>query len=137
MVLYTHGVLKITAFTFMAIAVLLVALRFSPVIFPAMPEPSATFDCDDSALAMYRHFESQGIKAWPIIGNLDANGEAYMECNHVWLLVGNGDRKIAYDWGLPRLDSQHYEGYFISLDKLLLAVERDKISGDGGLAAAE
>ena len=33
-----------------------------------------------------------------------------------------GGKDIAYDWGVPRFDSQHYEGYTISLDYLLQAV---------------
>jgi hypothetical protein len=83
---------------------------------------------------MYREFERMGIKSTPIIGNLNVSGEAYMECNHVWLLVKSGDKEIAYDWGTPRFDRQHYEGYTISLDYLLYAVEQDK-KGDGGLAS--
>jgi len=109
-------------------------LRFSPVIFPDVPGPSATFDCDDSALQMYREFERIGIKATPIVGNLDKSGEAYMESNHVWLLVKSGDKEIAYDWGTPRFDRQHYEGYTITIDYLLHAVEQDK-QDSGALAS--
>jgi hypothetical protein len=99
-----------------------------------LPEASPTFDCDDATLAMYRHFQSLGIESTPIIGNLKMDGEAYMESNHVWLLVKSGDREIAYDWGTPRFDRQHYEGYKISLDFLLSAVEQDQ-QGSGELAS--
>ncbi|HUT68649.1 MAG TPA: hypothetical protein VMW86_08910 [Dehalococcoidales bacterium] len=104
--------------------------RLSPVIFPALPEPSPNFDCDDGALDMYRHFQGMGIESVPIVGNLDMDGEEYMESNHVWLLVKSGDKEIAYDWGIPRFDRQHYEGYTISLDYLLYAVAEDKKGSD-------
>jgi hypothetical protein len=39
--------------------------------------------------------------------------------------VGSGENKIAYDWGTPRFDHQHYEGYKISLDYLLYVVQQD------------
>jgi hypothetical protein len=95
-----------------------------------LPAPSSTFDCDDCALAMYWHFESLGIEATPFIGNLKMDGEAYMESNHVWLLVKSGDSQIAYDWGTPRFDRQHYEGYIISLDSLLCAVAQDQYNSN-------
>jgi hypothetical protein len=111
-------------------------LRVTSIVFPAVPAPSAAFDCDDSTLAMYRHFQSLGIESVPIIGNLKMNGEAYMESNHVWLLVKTGDGEIAYDWGTPRFDRQHYEGYTISLDYLLNVVEQDHQAG-GTLASSD
>ena len=128
--------MKVAVFVFLTTAIALVLLRFDPVIFPEVSQPSATFDCDDSALAMYRHFESHGIESWPIIGNLSEDDEAFSDSNHVWLLVDFGGKKIAYDWGLPRLDKQHYEGYVISLDKLLMAVDYDKTNQGGILASA-
>jgi hypothetical protein len=85
---------------------------------------------------MYREFERLGIEATPIVGDLDKSGEAYMDCNHVWLLVKSGDKEIAYDWGTPRFDSQHYEGYTISLDYLLYAVNQD-LKGDDSLASTK
>jgi len=124
------GIFKILTFVFIILAVVTVLPRLSTVIFPSLPEPSDTFDCDDGTLEMYRHFEGLGIESTPIVGNLDMQGEEYMECNHVWLLVKSGDRNIAYDWGIPRLDRQHYEGYTISLDYLLYAVEEDKKGTD-------
>jgi hypothetical protein len=118
--------LKITAFVLAGLAVLLCLPHFNPVIFPPVSEPSATFDCDDATLEMYRYFEDRGIESTPIIGNLHMDGEEYMECNHVWLLVKFGGVEIAYDWGTPRFDRQHYEGYTISLEYLLYAVEADR-----------
>jgi len=112
------------------IAVCLVVLvtlpRFSPVLYPTLPEASAEFDCDDGTLTMYLHFQRLGLESVPIIGNLDLNGEEYMECNHVWLLVKSNDMSIAYDWGTPQFDRQHYEGYTITLDELLYAVDEDR-----------
>jgi hypothetical protein len=100
-------------------------LQLSPVLFPHVGEPAPAYDCDDGTLAMYRHFEKLGIESTPIVGNLEMTGETYLQSNHVWLLVGSGPNKIAYDWGTPRLDRQHYEGYQISLDYLLYVVQQD------------
>jgi hypothetical protein len=133
---YLSGILKIMAFILAAIAVLATLPRFSPVLFPPVSEPSSTYDCDDDTLQMYREFERLGIESTPIIGNLNMSGEAYMECDHVWLLVKSGDKEIAYDWGTPRFDRQHYEGYTISLDYLLYAVNQDK-KANGTLASTE
>lgn len=124
------NITKILAFIFIILVVGLAFPRLSSIAFPSLPHSSATFDCDDSALAMYQHFQSLGIESTPIIGNLKMDGEAYMQSNHVWLLVKSGDSEIAYDWGTPRFDRQHYEGYKISLDLLLSAVEQDKLAGN-------
>jgi hypothetical protein len=132
---FRGGILKIAAFIFASLAVLLALPHLSPVVFPHVSGPSADFDCDDSALETYRYFQDLGIDATPIVGNLDMDGEDYMACNHVWLLVRSGDREIAYDWGTPRFDRQHYEGYTISLDYLLYAVAEDKQDGGPVVAA--
>ncbi len=113
-------------FIIVALTVMMTLPRLSHVIFPTLPGPSPDFDCDDGTLDMYRHFESLGIESKPIVGNLDVAGEEYLECDHVWLLVKSGDKEIAYDWGVPRFDRQHYEGYIISLDYLKYAVAEDK-----------
>jgi hypothetical protein len=123
---FLNNITKILAVTFIILVVGLAFPRLSSIVLPSLPHSSSTFDCDDEALAMYQHFQSLGIESTPIIGNLKMDGEAYMESNHVWLLVKSGDREIAYDWGTPRFDRQHYEGYIISLDFLLSAVEQDK-----------
>ena len=99
--------------------------RLSPAIYPYLPAPSPAFDCDDSTISMYRHFQRLGIEATPIVGNLSLDGEEYMECDHVWLLVESGEKSIAYDWGEPQFDRQHYEGYTVSLDYLLYAIADD------------
>jgi hypothetical protein len=127
---YTGGLLKITLFVFLALAVITGILRLSPVLFPKVGEPTETYDCDDGTLDMYRHFEKLGIEATPIVGNLDMSGETYTQSNHVWLLVKSGSRLIAYDWGTPRFDKQHYEGFKISLDYLLYAVQQDQKNPD-------
>jgi hypothetical protein len=133
---FSSGYFKIVTFIFVALSVALTLPRFSPVLFPRLSEPSPAFDCDDAALAMYRHFRNLGIESTPIVGNLNIKGEAYEDSNHVWLLVKSGDKEIAYDWGIPRFDRQHYEGYTISLDYLLSAVAED-IESDDTLAVAE
>jgi hypothetical protein len=118
----------------LAFIIFVVALAFA-CPGPITPTASSdTYDCDDSALAMYHYFQGLGLEATPIIGNLKMDGEEYMESNHVWLLVRSGEWEIAYDWGTPRLDRQHYEGYEISLEMLIAAVEQDR-QGTGELAS--
>ena len=133
---FSHGTVKIMVFIAACLLVLAILPKLSPVFYPPVPPPSDSFDCDDSALTMYRHFESLGIESTPFIGNLDLKGEEFTECNHVWLLVKADEHDIAYDWGEPRFDNQHYEGYSITLDDLLYAVEQDK-NKDGILVSAE
>ena len=127
-----------TVLTFIVIALALLSVlpRLCTFAFPSIPQPSETYDCDDGTLDMYRHFEELGIESTPMVGNLDMTGEAYMESNHVWLMVRAGDREIAYDWGFPRFDRQHYEGYPISLEYLMHAVEQDRVGTDT-LASAD
>jgi hypothetical protein len=117
-------------------SVMLVLLAFGWIWFPRVPAPSATFDCDDSALTMYRHFQELGIEARPVIGNLEEDGETFSESDHVWLLVDVMGHEIAWDWGLPKFDRQHYEGYPITLDELYTAVAADKTGGASLIAAA-
>lgn len=123
--IFSSGFYKIVTFIFISLTAALVLPQLSTVIFPRLAEPSPEYDCDDATLAMYRHFQGMGIESTPIVGNLDLEGEKYEESNHVWLLVDSGDKRIAYDWGVPRFDRQHYEGYTITLDYLLSAVADD------------
>lgn len=123
---YTGGLCKVGLFIVIAIAVILGLPQLNPALFPVVAEPSETYDCDDETLDMYRHFQNIGIEAVPVVGNLEMTGETYTQSNHVWLLVPSGDRLIAYDWGTPRFDKQHYEGYKITLDYLLYVVAQDK-----------
>ena len=133
---FSAGFFKIVTFIFVALSLVLALPRFSPVILPRVKAPSATYDCDDATLDMYREFQSRGIQAMPIVGNLNTDNETFDECDHVWLLVQSGDKEIAYDWGLPRFDKQHYEGYVVSLDYLLEAVAAD-LEGSGSTAVAQ
>jgi hypothetical protein len=133
---YSGGFFKIVTFIFIALSITLTLPRFSPVVFPQLALPSPSFDCDDATLAMYLHFQSLGIASIPLVGNLNIKGEEYEESNHVWLLVKSGDKEIAYDWGMPRFDRQHYEGYTISIDYLLSAVAEDFEDNDA-LAISE
>jgi hypothetical protein len=126
MVSYHYGLVKIAMFAAACIIVLTTLPRLSPLVYPDIPAPSDEFDCDDSTLSMYRHFQRLGIVATPIIGNLNIDGEEFMESDHVWLMVKSGDNAVAYDWGEPRFDRQHYEGYPVNLETLLHAVAEDK-----------
>jgi hypothetical protein len=110
--------------------ILLGLSRLNPVAFPDVGGPNASYDCDDETLDMYRHFSSLGIETLPVVGNLGISGEDFTESDHVWLMVKSGDKLIAYDWGTPCFDRQHYEGYRISLDYLLYAVDQDKKDTD-------
>jgi len=133
---FAWRITKIAVFVFFISAVTISLLKYDKVLFPNVGEPAAAYDCDDAALDMYRHFEELGIESTPIVGNLDITGETYMQSNHVWLLVKSGGCQVAYDWGTPRFDRQHYEGYEITLDYLLYAVEQDK-KAPGLLGIAE
>jgi hypothetical protein len=132
---FSEGFFKIITFVFLALAVLLTLPRLSQAVFPQVQDASVTYDCDDATLDMYRQFQANGISATPIVGNLDMDNEDYENSNHVWLLVKSGDKEIAYDWGVPRFDRQHYEGYTISLDSLLEAIAADH-TGTDSLAVA-
>jgi len=125
---------KILAAVFITLIIALVLTGSNAI---AVSKYSDTFDCDDSALAMFHYFQDLGIEATPIIGNLKMDGEAYADSNHVWLMVRSGGWEIAYDWGTPRLDRQHYEGYEISLGQLLAAVEQDRQGRDGLTSTAQ
>ena len=125
---FVGGLTKIAVFVTIAAAVMLGLPQLSPVLFPKVGVTTETYDCDDETLDMYRHFEKYGIESTPVVGNLDMSGESYILSNHVWLMVKAGNKQIAYDWGTPRFDRQHYEGYKISLDYLLYAVAQDEKS---------
>ncbi len=90
-----------------------------------LPDPSALYDCDDAALAMLDRLAALGIEATPVVGDLRKTGEEYRELTHVWLIAEIAGVKIAFDWGTPWLDRQHYEGYPITRAKLLEFVELD------------
>lgn len=94
---------------------------------PNMPEASDTFDCKNSALLMYEYFTEKGYECQIISGNLELKNEYIMDCNHTWVLVNKTgeDFALAFDWGRPRLDTQHYEGYSLSYEELKDAVEAD------------
>jgi hypothetical protein len=126
MVFYRSGIIRIIMFLAACTIVLTTLPRLSTVIYPVLPAASDEFDCDDSTLSMYRHFQQLGIETIPIMGNLNMDGEEFMESDHIWLMVKSGDTAIAYDWGEPCFDGQHYEGYPVELDTLLYAVDEDK-----------
>ncbi len=105
---------------------LIALLYFMGALFPATPGYSAAFDCDDGAMLMYQHFNNMGYPATPFVGNLEISGESYSESNHVWLMVVIQGHKIAYDWGKPCFDSQHYEGQSITIEELQFHIEKDK-----------
>ena len=90
-----------------------------------MPGPSASFDCDDGTLLMYERLARVGINSVVIAGNLHLSGEEYKDIDHVWLLADLGGRKIAFDWGMPKFDGQHYEGYHVDRAQLVKWVDND------------
>jgi len=123
---YTGGYFKTSFIIFIALAVLLGLPQLSAFSLPIVSAPSSTYDCDDSTLDMYHHFTDLGFTCIPVVGNLDINGETYAQSDHVWLVIVSGHKLIAYDWGKPQYDKQHYEGYKITYDYLLYAVRQDQ-----------
>jgi hypothetical protein len=119
------GMVKIAGFLLLVCCVMLMLPCLNTSIFPDVPEPTESYDCDDGTLCMYNHFRSLGVAATPVLGNLDTTGEGIYDCDHVWLMIETGGYKIAYDWGLPCFDRQHYEGYTVDLDYLRYAVAAD------------
>ncbi len=109
-----------------AILFLVLLPLLMPTLFFHLPEPSPDFDCDDSTLLMYQRLSGLGVRAVPVVGDLEATGERYQDVTHVWLIVELGGIKLALDWGMPWLDRQHYEGYPITYQRLLDFVEQDR-----------
>ncbi len=107
----------------------LIVLFLSPAILKyfvfQMPGFSESFDCDDSALLMVERLSQLGVTATPILGNLKIDTEAYLESDHVWVLANIFGLSVALDWGTPRFDRQHYEGYTLTSPQLLFFVEQD------------
>jgi len=114
---------------------LLALPMLAKVAFFRLPPNSATFDCDDATIAMYNRLAGAGIKADIIAGNLNASGEEFKDIDHVWVLVKVAGRNIAFDWGLPAFDRQHYEGYTVSYAQLEKWVEHDR-PAPGAVASA-
>lgn len=120
-------------------AILLILILLSPSFFQyfffRMPGQSPDFDCDDSVLLMLDRFSRFGVTATPVLGNLKTTGEAYLESDHVWLLVEVGRLLIPFDWGSQRLNSQYYEGFSLTRSQLLFFVEQDRESQPNQVAA--
>lgn len=117
--------LLVTLFTVSVIFITLSSLMMQRFYFD-MPQPSPEFDCDDGTLLMMERLSTLGIKSTPILGSLKKNGESYLESDHIWLLANIAGLRIAFDWGEPRFNAQHYEGYEVTLQQLLVFVEEDK-----------
>ena len=101
------------------------ALIHSPNV-PNMPAASDNFDCDDSALFMYEYFTSKGYECTIVAGNLEIENETFFECKHIWVVVTPPDkRNLAYDWGVPRFDKQHYHGFELTPTQLKEVVLSD------------
>ena len=125
---FSMKVMTLSIFGLMLMLVPIVNPVFTSI--PVVKTPSAKYDCDDAALDLYKHFKQIGIPAIPIVGNLDLSGETFIQCNHVWLLVKINNQSVAYDWGQPRFDLQHFEGFEIDSDYLDYAVQTDKENPD-------
>lgn len=67
---------------------------------------------------MYRRLAVVGIKATVMAGDLAVKGEKFEDIDRVWLVADIAGQKIAFDWGPPELDQQHYEGYAIFYQQL-------------------
>lgn len=92
----------------------------------AVGKPSATYDCDDAALDMVKQCEEEDFEYIIIVGNPKVKNVSCLKCTHVWILVVIDDESYAYDWGHYKYDKQHYEGFTITKEELLKAVELDK-----------
>lgn len=99
-----------------------------------LPPVPATWDCDDLALFTYNFliddygFNEEDVRI--LLGNLHIEGEEISECNHVWIICygrtnEGGPYWMAFDWGGLYCDEQHYEGWPITYEELLQAVEYD------------
>ncbi|MCJ7425975.1 MAG: hypothetical protein MUO17_02380 [Dehalococcoidales bacterium] len=96
---------------------------------PNMPIASDNFDCDDSALFLYEYFTSEGYECSIVVGNLEMQDETFFQCKHVWVMVTSSDGKnLAYDWGVPRFDQQHYHGFTLTPDQLKDIVALDLLN---------
>jgi hypothetical protein len=95
--------------------------------FFGMPEYSSTFRCPEDTLLMVDRLNSIGIKATPVIGNLDLKGEEYSQCDHLWVLADISGLQIPLDWGYICPDRQHYEGFTVTRLQLTEFVARDSI----------
>ncbi len=113
-------------------AVSVIVIVLSPLLIQMfyfnMPRPSSEFDCDDGTLLMMERLNAIGIKSTPILGSLKKNGESYQESDHIWLLVNIAGLRIAFDWGKPHFDAQHYEGFAVTHQQLLAFVQQDRVS---------
>ena len=119
--------LLITLFTVGVIFIVLSPLMIQMFYFD-MPRPSPEFDCDDGTLLMMERLSTLGIKSTPILGSLKKNGESYQESDHIWLLADIAGLRIAFDWGEPRFGAQHYEGFAVTPQQLLIFVQQDRVS---------
>lgn len=111
-----------------------------------VPPPSATWDCDDDALYMYNYLTDKDKGGFEkgevtiVVGDLDVENEDILrlQFDHVWIILnikieekhqavlGGKGYWLAYDWGKPCCDEQHYEGCPITYEELLQTVEYDK-----------
>ncbi len=111
------------------LAVFVLAVCLFPVFTKHMvfrlPSQSALYDCDDAVLATLTKLDALGVSAFPVVGNLGETGEARSEIDHAWVIAEIAGMQIAFDWGEPWLDRQHYEGYPITRGQLLEYVEFD------------
>jgi hypothetical protein len=77
---------------------------------------------------MHEYFTSQGFECTIVVGNLEMENEAFYQCKHVWVIVTSPDKKnLAYDWGVPQFDKQHYHGFSLTPKQLREVVLSDKL----------
>lgn len=90
-----------------------------PCAFPVIDIPADYTDCKEAVVYMYNHFDAQGYEVYPVVGNLELIDEELLECNHTWIMVMlYGEYWVAYDWGQPYFDEQHYHGYKMPIEAI-------------------
>lgn len=80
-------------------------------------------DCNDMAIEVWERLSSRGIVTLIVVGNLEISHEAFVDCNHAWLMVYSGEGSAAalettrgkiYTWEdtqtYPNL-KQYWEGF--------------------------
>lgn len=95
--------------------------------FPTIDIPSEYGgDCKNAAVYMHTYFDRQGYEVYLVVGNLERDNETLVECNHTWVMVLLHEPYwVAYDWGNPCFDEQHYFGYKVPIESLLTIIEKE------------
>ena len=52
-------------------------------------------DCNDMAVELWHILKDKGVISLITVGNLEKSNESFLECNHAWLMVYNGEGSAA------------------------------------------